>query len=214
MLKSTGLSDKSGLLLNSGSETLKKGDFYFLGLNPGGSPDGITGKDKIQNHLFKEQQDFNEYLEGIWSPGGKTKLPGQAVLQKRFQYLFSSLGVDPRNVCGSNLIFVRSRRANDLKEQKTLANKCWVVHEYIISLVKPKAIFVLGESPFTFVKNKIQKIKTDSCMAGHANWKCDLFKGMLLNEEVLLFKIPHLSIYAIDKHPEVIEWIKQHLKLS
>ncbi len=74
---------KNGELIYSSHETLKKGDVYLLGLNPGGE-----GFITIKNHLekFLKKTD-NSYLDESWKNGITTWNEGEAPLQKRVDYL-------------------------------------------------------------------------------------------------------------------------------
>ena len=50
LLKDTGLQSESGSVIYSGNSTLTKGDFYFLGQNPGGNAE-VYARDTILNQL-------------------------------------------------------------------------------------------------------------------------------------------------------------------
>tara|TARA_B100000676_G_scaffold284896_1_gene312983 strand:+ start:569 stop:760 length:192 start_codon:yes stop_codon:yes gene_type:complete len=43
-LESLGISQEKGSIIYSGNETLKKGRFYFMGINPGGHSDEYSSK--------------------------------------------------------------------------------------------------------------------------------------------------------------------------
>lgn len=103
----------SGNILYSSASTLKPGDIYLLGLNPGGDPCEIkhTVKDTIGQMPMK---DSNSYLDESWSHRGKRLDIGQAPLQKRVDWLLTSIGLQTRSVCASNLIFQRTRSARSL----------------------------------------------------------------------------------------------------
>ena len=63
-----GYENKSGSILYSGNETLRKGNFYFLGANPGGHSDQSNSKypDTILNQVLRKNSypSFNEYFDG------------------------------------------------------------------------------------------------------------------------------------------------------
>ena len=69
LLIKTGLNKRPGSLLYSANSTLKKGDWYFLGSNPGGAGGQFDDEkeDTVENHLVRKKKDFNEYTEGVWS---------------------------------------------------------------------------------------------------------------------------------------------------
>ncbi len=62
LLKATGLQDKSGSVIYSGNSTLREGNYYFLGQNPGGNAEVYAG-DTIISQLLQSGE-FNEYYEG------------------------------------------------------------------------------------------------------------------------------------------------------
>ena len=72
-----------------------------------------------------ENQEFNEYCDGVWKPAGVEKPTGGSVLQKRVQYLLSSLAINTRNVFASNLIFKRSRAESELNNESYWPEICW-----------------------------------------------------------------------------------------
>ena len=93
-----GYENKSGSILYSGNETLRKGNFYFLGANPGGHSDQSNSKypDTILNQVLRKNSypSFNEYFDGKWKrSGSRSSLPGHALLQKRIKYLFTKLDI-------------------------------------------------------------------------------------------------------------------------
>ena len=127
----TEILQKSGTILYSSCETLKPGDYYFLGVNPGGSPEET--KETIQSTLeelgaLTKAAYENAYLDQCWC--GKEGCAGCCrPLQKRFRFLFKDvLEVDPRVVCATNLIFQRSRSERDAGGWE-LAKTCWPVHD-------------------------------------------------------------------------------------
>lgn len=98
----------SGTILYISCKTLKPGDYYFIGVNPGGSPEET--EETIQSTLQKLGGTYeNAYLDQCWC--GKEGCTGCCrPLQKRFRFLFEDvLEVEPRVVCTTNLIFKRSR---------------------------------------------------------------------------------------------------------
>ena len=71
LLESSDLLNRSGSVLYSGDETIKKGDWYFLGSNPGGHEDE-KGADKIEDQLLKENKP-KSFNEDFVSPKTPTK---------------------------------------------------------------------------------------------------------------------------------------------
>jgi hypothetical protein len=97
----TELLEHPGSILYSSHETLKPGDVYLLGFNPGGAG-GNPLKLSIDSMLSNKH---NAYLDESWENLNGFWDNGEAPLQKRICWLLESLGLNPREVCASNLIF-------------------------------------------------------------------------------------------------------------
>ena len=148
-LKSSGLAERPGKLLYSGLNTLKPGDVYLLGYNPGGDPEVEAGS--ILSHLISADVQRNEYIDAQWRPGGRLHRRGEAPMQKRICCMLTALGLDVRSVCASNVIFVRSRGIAALRSPEELANTCWPVHRQVLKIVQPKHIITLGDDAFEYI---------------------------------------------------------------
>ena len=114
LLESSDLLNRSGSVLYSGDETIKKGDWYFLGSNPGGHEDE-KGADKIEDQLLKENKpkSFNEYYEGEWT---------NSLHQENIKNFFNDLNLDLKKILSTNLCFVRSpmeSKYKSLSREKT-----------------------------------------------------------------------------------------------
>ena len=210
MIINSELNNQPGSLLYSSISTLSKSKLYFLGLNPGGVPDN---KSTILDHLNfmtdVNNKNFNEYCDGIWKPGGIERPRGQSILQRRVQFLLSSLANNTRNVFASNLIFKRSTNEAMLNNKNVLAEICWKIHLKFLSIVNPSLILVMGNFCFEFIRSKmINIVDYKSFVSGHANWECEFVKGELNEMKTKLIKIPHLSRYNIVANHEVVDWIK------
>lgn len=196
-----------GAILYSSYNTLKPGDVYFLGYNPGGEgPDGPTVADRLEALPSKTCNDFTD-LE--W---GETAAAGQSTLQLRVKWLLDSLGYRIEDVCSSNLIFAQSRDAKGVPER--YANICWPVHEAILALVKPKLILCCGNSQvssFGYLQRKLDgEIQySPKGVALHGDWAIKAFRTELNGQPILVVGFPHLSRYDPIGKPQIIEWIKQ-----
>lgn len=96
----------SGQVLYSAASTLRPGPSYLLGHNPGGDANNralLTVGGSLDD---LPANTINSYLDTRWS--GRLSI-GSSPLQQRVKWLLSELGVDPRDVAASNLIFPRSR---------------------------------------------------------------------------------------------------------
>jgi uracil-DNA glycosylase len=64
-----------------------------------------------------------------------------------------------RLIPASNVVFNRSRRANDLRNFHELANKCWPFHQFVIDRLRPKVIVCLGMKAGNYVRYKLEASK-------------------------------------------------------
>ncbi len=202
-----GLLEKPGSILYSSHETLKPGDVYLLGFNPGGS--GGNPIERSIKQLLTETA--NAYLDESWENQNGVWAKGEAPLQKRIQWILKSLKLNPRDVCASNLIFFRSRKANDI--DFSLAKQCWPVHEAILSVVKPKLIIAFGnsrKSPYGYLYS-ILGGKEESFPSGHGNWQIKGFSSQINGRSVYVAGLPHLSRYSPIGKGHVIEWLSKKI---
>jgi len=208
--------DKNGEIIYSSHETLKKGDVYFLGLNPGGGG-GTKIKEHLEGMLNKKT---NSYIDELWDDRGRVEIPkGQANLQIRVKYLLSKLNFDTENVCASNLIFTTSRDIDSLEYGELsnfngLASYCWEYHKIILEIIQPKIILCFGngdKSPYTFIHSIYGGEEKKIC-AKHKNWKCKAFNTIIQGRNTNVVSVPHLSRYDIREKIDVIDWIKKFLK--
>lgn len=209
------LNESGGILYSSG-DTLKKGLIYVLGLNPGGA-EGQTIDDSI-SVIFSSKD--NAYLDEDWSSDKHKYGIGKHPLQKNIKYLFDYLGYNLRDICCSNLIFVRSVNQQGCNFDYN-ANLCWEVHKLIIDIICPKILLVFGSSeisPYFFLKTQhnkhfYNKISEDVILSGHGNWYCRSFITNLFGNETLIIGVPHLSRYRIIDYNSdrkiVLQWIKK-----
>lgn len=215
-LDETGLADLPGAFLYSDRSTLVPGKIYMLGYNPGGDPEVETNTPKVHlQYLQSLDRDHNEYLDGVWYPGGRRCGAGDAPLQRRVQRLLKGVGLNVRSVCASNLIFVRSRDQARLSGASRLAEKCWAVHRFLMEQIQPQAILSIGGGKvFDFIAAHGKLVSPIELYAsGHGNWQCQSAHVDFGTCTVKLVSLPHLSRYAIDGHPDVIGWAKARLGL-
>src|SRR5690606_27782474 len=102
----------SGSVLYSGSNTLKQGQFYLIGLNPGGNPLEIktTVTQQFQERL-KQAPDYNSYCDEEW---GRYK-KGLSPHQRRVQNLAAVLDTNIRDIFSANMIFTRSTKTETIE---------------------------------------------------------------------------------------------------
>lgn len=197
---------ESGQILYSSASTLSPGSVYLLGHNPGGSPQDLGDATIGRSIKQLPTKKTNSYLDEGWGD----LPPGESVLQRRVRFLLDGLGLDVRSVAASNLIFLRSRDVDGV-EFPADAELCWPVHERILEVVSPSVIIAFGnderQSPYAFLREKYaQRSDQETRPAGHGNWRCKSFN---VPGSWRVIGLPHLRRYAIDDHPEVIEWIKE-----
>lgn len=190
--------DRSGEVLYSGAHTLRRGPIYLLGLNPGGDPKkhSATVRERLDE---LPSRNWNNYLVR-WG----SRKPGAHPLQRGVRWVADELGVALEDVCASNLIFVRSQdeRTSGFPES---ARDCWPVHRAILKVVRPRLVVTFGKSPYVFLRDTLGALSEgESCEAGHATWQCRTFQ----TAEMRVIGLPHMSVYAIHKHPHVGEWLR------
>lgn len=179
------ISNMHGALLYSSVETLKKGKFYFLGVNPGGD-----GSDHVR---FDPTYVKNAYLDEEWENKKSLYTKGEAPLQKRVQNLFKVLGEENlRNICASNLIFQQTADITELPDVYGYADTCFPIHRYIIEeIVKPQFIISMGKIIFDYFVERQGYTYSHEFPAGHAKWSIRIAtKG-----DITLINLPHLSYY-------------------
>jgi len=201
--------DQPGSILYSSHQTLKPGDVYLLGFNPGG-----TGSKPLRANIDSMlSNDCNGYLDESWENRNGSWKKGEAPLQKRIRWVLNSLEFNPREVCASNLIFFQSRAASDISY--SLAKRCWPIHEAIMSVVKPKLIITFGNSdvsPYRFLHDMLGG-NEKHVHSGHGSWNVKGFKSRTNDEEVYVAGFPHLSRYSpIDQH-QVVEWLSKQARM-
>lgn len=205
-----GIANEPGSILYSGDETVCKGDIYFMGANPGGHSDQFSNEieDTVKNQLERKyvSSSFNEYFDARWQKAnGNPSLPGEALLQKRIKFLFQNLFLNLRKTISTNLVFVRSNTLEKFHlDWNQAAEKCWQVHEILISEVKPKIILVFGDEARAFLEKRMI-IKKQEIFEVRSQNEIKYFyyrKGFISirgkSQSLILLSTPHLSRYKID----------------
>lgn len=186
----------SDIIYSDTSKTLKSGNYYFIGFNPGGNQDpNITLRDAIQNL----DRDHNIYLVPYRQHLTSGKLEK---LQKRFQKLFEVLEIDPHSVFCTNLIFEASRNISELENIPYKFNVFWKAHLKFLEIIKPKVIICNGNgsiSSYSYLKSRFKNslnFEENDFFAGHAKWKIKYCRVVNNKDQYLLIGLPHLSYYA------------------
>ena len=176
---------------------------YLLGHNPGDDPatHGDTIRASLENLPTKTR---NDYIDENWG----NRPAGTRPLQRRVQWLLKSLGLEPRAVAASNLLFPRSISAAG-SGFDTYADICWPVHEAILEVVKPQVIIAFGnsgDSPYTYLRRRFGGPSEHKFPSGHGTWECRAFESV---SRIRIVGLPHLSRYDITSHPDVVDEIKE-----
>lgn len=152
----THLLNDSGTVFYSGRDAFSNPSrLYLLGLNPGGSPSEQAGETLAwhSNRVLHEfPANWSAYRDESWqgAPAGTYKM------QPRVRHALRRLRLDPGRVPSSNLIFVRSARAIDLKgHERELADACWAFHERVIDTLKINVILCFGQTSGDYVRRKL-----------------------------------------------------------
>lgn len=205
----SGLLDRPGSILYSSHETLRPGDAYVLGYNPGGSA-GSPIQMSIDELLTKTT---NAYLDEKWEHKNRVWPEGEAPLQKNMKWIVESLGLCLREVCTSNLIFFQSPKASDINSE--LADQCWPVHRAIIAIIKPKIIIAFGnnavDSPYAYLHARFGGTE-ESIPSGHGDWKVKGFKSYIDGHPLYMAGLPHLSRYSAIGKNYIIDWLSEGMR--
>ena len=171
--------DGPGEVFFSGLSTLKRGDFFIMGLNPGG---GDAYRTVMQNAQEWEIERFSNYLDQCWqtkcwNSHGYFDQPGLICPhgngtekhQRAVQNTARRSGIkDLRDVFATQAVFLKSKENDSFKSEhgfsmKSAFEKCWPVHKVMLSIVQPKVIICLGfnatASPFTFLQKKARLLE-------------------------------------------------------
>ena len=153
LMRESGKAFHAGRLAFSGQRNL-----YVLGLNPGGAPelhDEETLSDNLDLVLRRACERWSSFLDERWRRDRKDYPPGMAPLQLKMQELLGCLGLDPREVPASDLVFVRSRQAKDLDKRRELMEECWPFHRAVIEQLRVRVVLCLYKEVGEFVRPKV-----------------------------------------------------------
>ena len=145
---------RSGAVFYSGRAAfLKPSPLYILGLNPGGcptdDPNETIGQKLINWPSLPDE--WSAYSDDIWKG-----LPGTHGMQPRVVHLLSRLGLNPRHVPASNVVFVRTRdEASLAAEKQSLLQACWPVHRAVIEQLGVTTILCFGGTAGWWVREAL-----------------------------------------------------------
>ena len=146
--------ERSGSVFYSGKEAfVGRKPLYILGLNPGGVPAEVPSKtiaDSIEAFKHRDEP-WSEYLES-WEEAA----PGTWGLQPRILHMLDRLGLDPRSVPSSNVVFVQTRGEAELGPEKAeLLQSCWPVHQAVIDNLQIQTILCFGTTAGAWVREQL-----------------------------------------------------------
>jgi hypothetical protein len=142
----------SGKVFYTGREGFSnRAEVYVLGYNPGGDPDRQADETLRANVEMLQERDspWSAYCDEEWH--------GQAEKYRRSAvHVVRALGLDIRATPASNLIFLRSRRAEYLQLKPTqVIDHCWPFHKAVVKELRPKLILCLGFETGEEVANRL-----------------------------------------------------------
>lgn len=191
------LLSRSGKVFYSGRNAFSaRSALYVLGVNPGGAPT-IHVTETVGSHtkdvLDTFADDWSAYRDESWEGAA----PGIYGMAPRVLHLFAELGFSPGSVPCSNLIFVRSSREGDLKnELPTLADLCWPFHAYAIETLQPQVVLCFGKTAGNFVRQKLgaTTLTGEFIEQNNRRWRSQAFtntKGITV---------------VVATHPSIADW--------
>lgn len=139
------LHGRSGGVLYSGRAAFEgRRHLYLLGLNPAGDPVAQAGQTiggSIATARARQESRWSAYADESW----RGKPAGTASLQPRVLHLLATIGLEPREVPASNVVFVRTRREAHLRQEKdSLLRSCWPVHAAVIGGLGVRVVACMG----------------------------------------------------------------------
>lgn len=146
---------RSGSIFYSGIEAFSRSSpIYILGLNPGGGP---TSDPKSSIRAYTERfkcldKPWSEYADESWE-GAQ---PGCWGLQPRILHLLNLLGLDPRLVPASNVVFAQTRNEQELAAEKSeLLQACWPFHQAVIDNLGVRVVLCFGVTAGSWVRERL-----------------------------------------------------------
>jgi hypothetical protein len=152
---------KSGGVMLSGTDALRPGLAYIMGLNPGGDP-AAEGHERSIIDSVHDRQRFSCYRNECWQPrceapeglcehmlDGTVKPEFLVRHQRNAALIADALRLDITSVFSANAIFARSTSRATLQAQTGYSMEewwqaCWPVHQHFLAEVRPRAIISLG----------------------------------------------------------------------
>lgn len=129
---------------------------YLLGVNPGGDPAKYL-VETVGSHTRRVLNDLPSSWSAYRDESWEGAAPGSYGMAPRVLHLFRRLQLDPGFVPASNLLFVRSRAEEDIRERKALlADLCWSFHALVLEKLRPRVVLCLGGTAGDYVCRKLR----------------------------------------------------------
>ena len=128
-----------GRLLYSGMDTIRPGDLYVLGMNPGGRFTLNPPLNQTIGFTLAEARQRWSFLDDEPDP------PAAGLLQARVKGVLEDLNCNPRETLVTNAVFVRAGNVEQfgklgLSFWQLWWNLCWPVHQVLLGAVRPKLV--------------------------------------------------------------------------
>lgn len=173
------ITHRSGSVFYSGRAAFsQKSRLYILGLNPGGSPISQAAE-TIARDLERWRQlplQWSAYSDESWLG----RPPGTWGMQPRLLHMLRGLGLDPRLVPASNVIFVRSATEAALAaEKRSLLPVCWRVHRAVINELGVDTVLCFGGTAGKWVRDELsaQTLVAEFAETNARGWRSSAHKN-------------------------------------
>ena len=191
---------------------------YLLGINPGSEPSSDNpNKPKLRTveenieYMRTRPEHFSLYYDE-WE---EDRAP---LMQEGVKHLFENTDLVSNETPASNCIFVRTRRANKLRNRRGLEELCWPFHKAVIERLGVKLIMCLGDQAGEIVKRRMGARKqVDQQMEDNNRpWGTRVFCNA---EGMIVLVAPHPSVSKwstpqCDPSPIVNRWLREVRRMA
>jgi hypothetical protein len=132
--------NETGHIIYSGIETIRPGDFYFMGFNP-----GVDDSNGVLRELPLNMENWSAYTQQCWHCGAST---GCTRHRKKFHQnnviaVMTELGLRPEDTFATNLIFRQGSKPAGVYTE-VIRDRYWRLHKKLLMKIRPKYIVCLG----------------------------------------------------------------------
>lgn len=202
--------------------TLKEGEIYYIGLNPGGNSDNVVFEEDTLSFFREKDNSFHcAYLDEVWN----SPIKGGSPLQYRTKNLLEMIQSkvegkqNIRDIFSTNINFFRSIDYNQLK-QFDMLDSCLTYHKDFFYIVKPKIIVCNGNGENNSAYSVLREffwIFTDEQKSFRRGYAIKWFRteNTSWNKNITVIGVPHMSRYALtDVFNKEIEKILDNYNLT